>query len=304
MLDSSNLADLWFFRAAATHESFSKAAAELHITQGAVSQRIRNLEARLGVVLFERVGRRVLLTNAGRRLLRVSGEAFETIDQELRSILREQQSGRLTLSCIPSFAMDWLIPRLDDWYRDPSRPRIRIIAELNLITRESMINDGVDIAIRFDPYDYPDLVVQNLLEETLCPVCAPTHPLPANEGDFERFLRDANLIHDAQAWEGAPPSTEWETWLRVAGFGHISHDRGDFFNLNHVATRAAVHGQGVAIGRSLLVRDHLKKGELVQPIDSSIKSRGMYRLITLLSPTANSDISLFIHWLTQKLDDE
>lgn len=297
MLDAYSLADLWFFKAAAELQSFSKAADKLNITQGAVSQRVRNFEARLGVVLFERVGRRVVLTATGQRLLKAA-MCLDTLEIELNLIKRDQQQSEISLSCIPSFAMDWLIPRMDKWYAGLDAHRIRIRAELPTYSRELLIRENIDVAIAYDPFTYQDLYVETIKTESIFPVAAPSYFDLDNMDDASGLLQDANLIHDGNPWDGAEPGAEWKLWLSDRGLTDVvDHTSGDFFNLTHLATRAALQGQGVAIGRTILISQYLSSGELIQIGQHSVDCPATYKVLTLEKPKPNSPVHNFIEWL-------
>ncbi|MES0879202.1 LysR family transcriptional regulator [Roseibium sp. SCP14] len=304
MLDGSALSDLWFFRAAGQEQSFSGAALRLNITQGAVSQRIRRLEERLGIDLFQRVGRRVVLTKEGKRLFDAADHAFGKLELELNAISREAGSSELVVSCLPSLAMDWLIPRLGSWYGQPGRPNIRIRAEMHKINQSIMLDEGIDLAIRFDMESYDDLCCEDLRGEIYIPVCAPDYERKRENETAESYLNRINIIHDEQPWDGADPSVEWKTWLSGAGCAAVDAKRGDFFNLTHIATRAALLGRGVAMGRSLLVRKYLDSGELLPALDLEVASEARYRLMSLHPITEDLRIAQFVDWLRDEILSE
>lgn len=301
MLDASYLSDLWFFKAAAQRENFAMAAADLNITQGAVSQRIRHLESRLGVALFHRVGRRVVLTDSGRHLLAVCGHSFDSIAYELQRITRDDNSADLVLSCIPSLSMDWLIPRLDHWYESSGGVRLRIRAEIAALTKSMMLAEGIDLVLAYDDCEYADLTVAELGAETLLPVCAPAvRDELAGSADLAGFLSGQNLIHDSQPWPGASASQEWACWLAGIGIENVNADRGDFFNLTHLATQAALHGQGIAMGRRRLVAEYLRTGKLVPLVEQGVASPARYRLLAIGEFAENSPRSRFLDWLRRE----
>ena len=301
MLDPSLLASLLFHRVAAKHESFSKAASELNITQGAVSQRVRLLEDRLGVKLYSRIGRNVTLTDAGAKLLEACAPAFDSIELELHRLESDASSNELCISCIPSFALDWLMPRLESWHAYSGGVRLQLRAEMKIISPAVMLRDRIDIALQYDLGDYDDLAVTTVAPEHLVPVASPELAATARAGSLADFLRTANLIHDERSWDGANPCVEWCHWLKHSGMGDIPCERGDFVNLGHLAIRAALMGSGVAIGRKLLMENELKKGLLVELSDTAVKSPASYQVITQKHPSNPRLVKCFKDWLKDEL---
>lgn len=296
VLDARILSNLWFFKSAAETESFSRAASVLNITQGAVSQRIRSLETRLGLVLFERVGKGVVLTATGKQLLEAV-RCLDVLDTELAAIASQRDPEEIIVSCIPSLAMDWLIPRLDRWYANPSAGRLRLRAELTTITRVLLAQEHIDLAIVYEEHVPTDLYVRDLSSETTFPVASPGY-LSGAPGDTLDFLKQANLLHDERPWGGAEASDEWKNWLQCARLdSQIDHRKGDFFNLTHLATRAALQGQGVAMGRTLLIREHIASGALEQIDGPVVSSPARYRVTALSKPAQGSQVHEFVEWL-------
>lgn len=302
MLDASYLSNLWYFVAAARHESFSKAANEMNITQGAISQRIRQLETRLGIDLFERNGRRVVLTENGRSLLEVCNRSFGDISQEFHRMTRLGNQNCLVLICIPSFAMDWLIPRLDLWHRYSGGIRLQIRAEMREISKQFMMQHDVNLALQYDNFEYPDLHTADVGTESLIPVCTPELKNSLGDEPLDSFLGNTNLIHDAFPWEGASRAIEWSFWLTECGYQNVVSERGDFFNLTHLATKAALQGQGVAMGRLKLIGDYLKRGELVSLVDQKVASSAKYRLLSLQRFSEGTPEALFRKWIEKELE--
>jgi len=172
-LSPSLLAWLRSFDAAARHGSFTKAAAELCITQGAVSQQVKQLEDWLRRPLFLRTPRALVPTPEGKWLAVVLRESFDAIESTLAQMRQPAEAATATLSCSPSFAMSWLTPRLGEFFRQHPHTGLRVFGEFHTLDRTRMVRDGVEAAVRFDLGGYRDLNATVFLDEWLIPVASP-----------------------------------------------------------------------------------------------------------------------------------
>ncbi len=296
-LDPSLIGDLWFFEAAARLHGFTAAARELHVTQGAVSQRIRHLEVRLGIRLFERLGRSVNLTPDGEKLFAVVSSAFHHIGTEAAVLAGSQRHNEVIVSCAPSLSMEWLLPRLSAWYRISEDARVQIRAEFHPINSDVMANEGIDIAIRYDLVEYRDLEVFELCEERLFPVCTWSYWEANGRFRHPEDLRRLTLLHDGFPWVGADPSTEWRAWSAATGVANFEEIRSEYFNLAQMAVRAALLDQGVAMGRAILVADHLRERRLIRPFGAASIPGAKYRLMTREPIQHNEVMMQLAQWL-------
>lgn len=276
--------------------SFTQAASELCITQGAVSQQVKQLEEWLQRPLFLRSPRSLVLTPEGQWLAGVMRESFQAIEGTLTQLRVVPDTGQTALSCAPSFAMGWLTPRLGSFYRMHPEVGLRVIGEFHLLDRERMARDEVAAAVRYDLGDYHDLQAVAFLDEWLLPVASPaflaSHPSLRTPAD----LRAPMLLHDSSAWAGAGPYEEWEHWLRHAGVQLAHLEQGHHFNLSQLAIAAALAGQGIAMGRAALVLDELESGRLVAPFGLPVRSRASYHFVSPLpSPPHTERVRA---WLT------
>ena len=209
-LSPSLLAWLRSFDAAARHGSFTKAAAELCITQGAVSQQVKQLEDWLRRPLFLRTPRALVPTPEGKWLAVVLRESFDAIEGTLAQMRQPAEAATATLSCSPSFAMSWLTPRLGDFFRQHPHTGLRVFGEFHTLDRTRMVRDGVEAAVRFDLGGYRDLNATVFLDEWLIPVASPEflarHPPITTPED----LHGDWLLHDGSAWDGADTYEEWQ----------------------------------------------------------------------------------------------
>lgn len=210
-LDTPLLGALRCFEAAGRLGSFTKAADALHLTQSAISQQIRQLEARLGYLLFVRHARGLALTPKGGALHEATVAAFASLGRTLRQL--SAPDAPLQVSCLPSFALQWLMPRLTEFHRLHPQTPVRLRAEFHAIDRETMSADDIDIAIRWDPFSYGTLHVEPLFDESLVAAAAPAyldrHPPRATA----KWVSSVVPLHDASAWPEAPRYVEWRTWL-------------------------------------------------------------------------------------------
>lgn len=262
------------FEAAARHLSFLKAAEELHVTAGAISQQIKTLEEHLSLKLFRRQARGVLLTDAGQLYGKRIGELLDQIALATRDLGRQTGGTVLTVTTMPSFAARWLIPRLGAFGRLHPQIAVRTLADDKLATFN---DDDVDVAIRFGAGKYSGLHADFMFREEVFPVCSPRlleGPVPL------RTLHDLSghiLLHD----EPHPGlhELEWSEWLAKQGIHSIDARQGPRFTYTHMSLTAAAMGQGVALGTSVLCADDLESGRLVRPFPNKIVANFAYYLV-------------------------
>lgn len=275
------------FDAAARHLSFTKAAAELHVTHGAISRAIRNLEDGLGIVLFERATRCVRLTPAGAAYAAEIAAVLDRIAAATIVATASRSAGVLNVSTSDGFAGRWLVPRLYRFHRQHRDIDVRLSTSGALV---DFIRDGIDIAIRYGAGGYEGVVSEFLAEEEVTPVCSPDllkgeHPLRSPQD-----LKHHRLIHDNFR-------IGWAMWLEQAGVGDINPDRGLRFDSAAYAVEAAVQGEGVLLGRSALVSADLAAGRLVRPFDLALKSRWRYYVVYPDGALRQKKVKAFRDWL-------
>lgn len=276
ILNAQMHAWLQVFACAARHLSFTRCAQELHVTPGAISQQMRQLEERLGFALFHRVARGLELTAEGQRLAIVANEVHSRIDDELRLLHSGRIGGVFKLRCIPSFLSKWLMPRLPQLEQAFPDIQLRIIAE---DSSGSLRDDDFDLAIDLNDGSYPGLITTSLLEEELFPVCSPALQVGKPPLDTPSQLVHYPLLHDITAWRGSYEYAEWEFYLNAIGASGIDVRRGHTFNRNHLTIEAAIMGMGVAIARKALITNELEEGSLIIPFGHPIAARKKYVLV-------------------------
>jgi len=298
LLSPSLLTWLRAFDAAARHGSFTLAAAELHVTQGAISQQVKHLEEWLGEPLFHRAQRRLELSRDGLRLKLAVKEAFQILENTLRPMRAQAHEAALNLNCSPSFAMSWLTPRIGNLLREHPEIGLRVYGEFHALNRSRMEQEGIEAAIRFDTGEYSDVRAALFLDEWLVPVASPAllaaHPHIRTPADIPALL----MLHDASPWEEAQEGEEWNHWLRTVG-GPVpaAHD-GQHFNMSQLAVNAALAGQGIAMGRLALVLDDLAAGRLVPVFPVVAPSRASYYYVSPHNPGAR--LQLVEAWLQRE----
>lgn len=288
------LGSLRAFEAVARRLSFTKAADELHVTPGSVSQQVRQLEELLGQRLFARTKRSVALTEAGMRMLPDIQAGLETLARAVRSHASDDSDRSLTISVAPSFASKWLLPRLPDFTRQNPDIDLRVSATVGLADLE---RDGVDLAIRLGRGPYPNVRVEALFGESLTPLCAPNLMKPKGRLRSPKDLRKCKLIHDTSI-PGDGERSSWRKWLDFAGAEDVPHHHGLRFSLAELAMQAAIDGAGVVLGRTVLAEADLAAGRLVRPFNIELPLDETYYIVFPKNGQLRRESARFREWIT------
>lgn len=275
------------FEAAARHLSFSKAAHELNVTHGAISRAIKTLEDRLGVLLFERTSRSVRLTPVGEPYARAVRDMLDQLRVATAVATAHQSSSTLNVSTSDGFAGRWLVPRLYRFHRANSDIDVRVSTTGRLT---NFLGDGIDIAIRYGSGTYPGLTSEFLTGEEVFPVCSPR--LLEGEHSLRRpeDLRHHTLIHD-----GFPIT--WANWLASAGIEGVDPHGGLTFDSYSFAVESAAQGEGVVLGRTMLVAADLAAGRLVRPFAHALKSLSSFYVVYPPDAIRQRKVKAFRDWL-------
>jgi LysR family glycine cleavage system transcriptional activator len=272
------------FAVAARSGTFSRAAAALFVTQGAISRQVQQLEANLGVTLFIRHKRGLRLTPEGEALLPVVEDSFARLARICDGLRNAGQV--LTLRMPPTLATRWFLPLL------PALRRVMPDVDVRITTYDAwqprFEESDVDAAIIQGRGDWPDVEAIPLMPERLAPVCSPELA--------KRLAAPADLA--ALPLLQCFPVQAWSRWLETAGVGWIPAHRGQSFDTLELALSAATRGQGVALGDLNLVRESLSDGILVAPFEQVLDQGMAYYLIYPPQRAALPKIRAFRDWLT------
>jgi LysR family glycine cleavage system transcriptional activator len=281
------------FEAAARYLSISQAANELCVTPAAISHQIRLLEGHIGLPVFQRSGRNLVLTDAGSAGLDFIRDGFAKFSAAMDAIDSLGEVGVLSVSVAPSFAAKWLLPRLNSFHEKHPDIDVHVSASMQLT---DFAKDGIDIAIRYGLGRYSHLVSEKLLDETVTPVCSPSlfksAGMPRSATDLGGFA----LLHDDSP-ENDPSCPDWSMWLKAAGAGDIDASRGPRFNQASLVIEAAVLGRGVALAKYALAEADIKAGRLVPLLRSSLPVDFSYYAVAPRAKLNLPKVSHFRDWL-------
>jgi LysR family glycine cleavage system transcriptional activator len=300
-----NLNALRAFEAAARHLSFSRAAQELSVTQGAVSRQVKALETSLGTALFSRRGRSVELTDQGREYLAATDDAFEIVEQASRRVAGSTRKVVLTVNILPTFAMRWLIPRL------PQFSELHPDIEVHMITSIDPVNfefGEIDVAIRVGTtpssetrgnharidlqmvHDWKNVRADLLMPDILVPVCNPLI-LEGVSIRAPQHLFKLGLLHNATR------SHAWPDWFAAQNIPYRPTQKDQSHGHFFMCLQAAIEGRGVALVPSALVVDDIEVGRLCIPYDHPVESAGAYYLLCKNQQWKIDRIRRFREWL-------
>lgn len=275
------------FEAAARHESFTLAAEELSVTQGAVSHQVKALEAELGLKFFNRQPQRLVITEVGRDYLVVVRDALDRIAAGTERLLQRQSAGVLTVSTSPNFAAKWLVHRLGRFAEAYPSIDLRVSAALHHV---DFAREEVDVAVRHGDGRAPGLDQTRLYTEALFPVCS-----PALLRGPKALQRPADLAH--QALLHLDDRQDWSKWLDAAGVEDADLSRGLVLNQASMVIDAAVDGQGVALARTGLAAHDLLCGRLVRPFSLALPVSYAYWIVCPRATAQLPKIVTFRDWL-------
>jgi LysR family glycine cleavage system transcriptional activator len=287
------------FEATARQGSFVAAAAELAVTPAAVGQQVRSLEEYFGVALFERRGKALVLTQAARGVLPDVQEAFDRLASASNRLHDARLGSLITVSMPPSFAAKWLIPRLERFR--VAQPDI----DLRLDTTDRLVDmprEGVSLAVRYGTGRYPGLVATLLMGEEVFPVCNPRLLTRVRKVRRADDLQHFKLIHDTTL-EGHATFPNWGAWLKAAGARGVDARRGLRIGSSIMAMQAAIEGQGVALGRSVIAAADLAEGRLLRPFETSLATGYSYYLLYPQDTALGQAASAFAAWLRKEATD-
>ncbi|HDZ9833153.1 TPA: transcriptional regulator GcvA [Yersinia enterocolitica] len=282
------------FDAAARHLSFTKAADELFVTQAAVSHQIKSLEDFLGLKLFRRRNRSLLLTEEGQSYYLDIKEIFTSINEATRKLQARSAKGALTVSLPPSFAIQWLVPRLSGFNAAYPGIDVRIQA---VDREEDKLADDVDVAIFYGRGNWTGLRTERLYAEFLLPVCAPSLLMGENGLKVPADLANHTLLHDTSR-------RDWMAYTRQLGVPQINVQQGPIFSHSAMVVQAAVHGQGIALVNNVMAQSEIEAGRLVCPFSDVLVSKNAFYLVCHGSQAELGKIAAFRQWILARAASE
>ena len=276
------------FEAAARHLSFKEAGKELFVTPGAISQQVKALEEELDVKLFRRLSRRIELTEAGQRFLPPVQRAFQNISEATHLLKEHDKAGILNISLPPAFAIKWITPRISAFQSLYPDIEVHIHASLKLV---DFTRQDYDLAIRFGFGNYPGLYSEHLLSVSMFPVCSPRLKGGAQSLKMPSDLRHHTLLHNSLR-------KEWPLWIKAMNLQDvIDGTRGPGFSNDAMVLQAALDGQGVALGESLLVEEDLRNGRLIKLFGTSFPTKVAYYIVCPEEKLNRPKVRYFREWI-------
>ncbi len=285
------------FEAAARHMNFSRAADELSVTPGAVSQQIQNLEDYIGAPLFKRTPKGLLLTDSAQTALPALREAFDRLAEAASLLTAAEEGRRLTVSAAPSFAAKWLVPRLGRFEAAHPEIDVWLSAGLELV---DFTSGEIDLAIRYGTGRYPGLEVQRLLGETVSAVVSPKL-LAENPLNELSDLANHVLLHDGSP-DADDSCPDWAMWLAARGVKGVDGARGPRFNQSSLVIEATVNGRGVALAKQTLAQADLDAHRLVQPFNIETAVDFAYYIVHPKAKGRLAQVKAFVAWLQQEAE--
>ncbi len=287
-----SLTALEFFDAAMRYRSFTRAAAELNVTQSAVSRQIRDLEEFLGQSLFLRVKQRLVATEAGEAYAASIRDILHQVEAATLQVMAYSgKGGVLTVALLPTFGSRWLVPRLGDFISRHGD------IQLNLVTQVKpfeFAGSGIDAAIHFGSDTWPNAICHRLMGEAVVPVCSPSLLEGRPEMERPQDVGKFPLLQLTTRPQG------WMDWLHAVGVHGIEGLHGPRFEEFHMVIQAAIAGLGLALMPRFLIKEELSLGRLVVAINRPVTSNMAYYLV---HPELNANlykVSVFRDWLIEQ----
>jgi LysR family glycine cleavage system transcriptional activator len=282
------------FEAAARHESFTRAAEELCVTQGAVSHQVKALEEELGVKLFNRERQRLVITEAGREYLVVVRDALDRIAVGTERLVQRQRSGALTISTSPDFAAKWLVHRLGRFAEAHPDIDLTVSATMHHV---DFAREDVDLAVRHGDGSWAGLHVERLCSEQLFPVCSPKLVKGRRRLGQPCDVLKFPLLH----LEGRQ---DWPTWLDAAGVSCPDLSHGPIMNRASMLIDAAIDGQGIALARTALAAWDLLNGRLIRPFVAALPLAKSYWIVCPKATSMLPKITKAREWMRAQAADD
>ncbi|MGT2454713.1 LysR substrate-binding domain-containing protein [Cupriavidus basilensis] len=283
-----SLSSLRAFEAAARHQNLRRAAAELCLSESAVSRQIATLESQLGVALFHRANQRVSLTPAGSLYGYQVRESLQKLQRDTLDIMAHEGAGGIVeLACVPTLAVEWLIPRLPAFYAQHPQVVVNFSAQADVF-----LFDGTpyDAAIHYGEANYPGGRADPLFDEESVPICHPDFFAGEAPVSAERIAQ-APLLHLSTR------RLDWKNWMEAAGVSDVNAMRGTRYDHHSMVISAARARLGVGLVPRFLVEEYLALGLLVMPVAQAMCSQRAYYLVVPDSRPVSDAMSRLRTWL-------
>ena len=282
------------FEVAARHLSFTKAADELFVTQAAVSHQIKLLEEFLSTKLFLRKNRNLLLTEDGQAYYFEIKDIFQNINDATERLLTRGAKGSITVAMPPSFAAQWLVPRISQFSLAYPDIDVRIKA---VDFDEGFLDESTDIAIYYGRGRWSGLHSEQLHKEYLTPVCSPMLFASNKPLDSLGDLSEHILLHDSSR-------DNWKQWLKQFNMIHINVNQGPMFSHSMLVLQAAALGQGIALANTMLAKPEIESGRLICPFAERVESKDGFYIVSEMAQHEQEKITLFREWLLSQVEVE
>lgn len=282
------------FEASARHLSFTRAAEELFVTQAAISHQIKSLEEHLSIKLFMRKNRSLLLTEEGQSYFLDIKDIFNALHDATDKLLARGAKGAITVSLQPSFAIQWLVPRLNAFNILHPDIDVRIKA---VDQPDNSLTEDVDVAIYYGRGRWSNVHAEKLHTEYLIPVCSPLLLNGKKPLNTVKDLTQHTLLHDTSR-------RDWKRWFKDVGVKGVNVNHGPIFSHSSMVLQAAIHGQGIALAHSVLAKPDIASGRLVCPFNDVLVSKNAYYIICREQQTDIGKISAFFDWVLDTVENE
>lgn len=282
------------FEAAARNLSFTKAAEELFVTQAAISHQIKLLEEHLSIKLFMRRNRSLLLTEEGQSYYLDIKDIFASLYEATEKLLSRGAKGSISIALTPSFAIQWLIPRLSEFSNLHPDIDVKIKA---VDFEENSLTDDVDVAIYYGLGHWQGVQADKLHTEFFIPVCSPLLLAGDKPIQTAEDLEHHTLLHDMSR-------NNWNEWIKQAGVKNVNVNQGPIFSHSSMVLQAAIHGQGIALGHNILAKPEIESGRLVTPFNQVLLSKNAYYLVCREAQVDSPKIATFREWLLAQVKQE
>jgi LysR family transcriptional regulator, glycine cleavage system transcriptional activator len=280
------------FEAAARHGGFQSAGEELHVSAGAVAHQVKQLESWLGITLFQRLARGVVLTPSGHQYAQALRPLLNGLAEVSEAVRRRGDERVVTVTSVPSLVSRWLMPRLGRLREQHPDIDMRVLASLHPV---DFLREGVDVAIRLGTGPYPGLKTDLLMEEWFSAVCSPAFKAAAPDLHEPANLSRYPLLHD-EAESRIPDEITWARWLQAFGIAYTGAARPSFSH-TYLTLEAAANGQGIALAAEPFIAEDLRCGRLVRLFPQRV--RGPYRFHLVRPPDAEARpaVKAFCDWI-------